>query len=347
PMPPPGGFTSRRDRRMAKGFSEARREWSGSGADVSRSPGGGIAVTPNASLKGAAAQVEALFSGRAQPLARQCGDDWRMTSVRRDVAVCHSLSCGRFDCALRGTGDEEGRAMGVQVVFIQDGDLEVRQWGRSTPLTAGDIFVCCGWLPVSLHAPERLQALIFDLPAWWAIDRFLDRFAVTPDLRVSRRYFASGVIQSLAQAVFDEEGANETGVQGTEMLAGLLKTALGAHVDDRQPMPRVAGRMGRIMQFIVQNIDKPGLSARDAAVSLKCSPRTVYQTCADEGTTFNAVMMDLRLLSAQHRLLRSQDQVAQVAYAVGFASLSHFSRLFKARFGTPPTAYRRTGAGLH
>ncbi|MNU29752.1 Transcriptional activator NphR [compost metagenome] len=328
---------------MAKAFSEDRREWSAYGA--ASTPSHGDEAAPAA--RSVNSQVEAVFSGRALPLVRQHGADWRMTSVKRDVAVCHSLACGRFDCALSGTGGGQDRPWGVRIVFVQDGGLEVRQWGRSTPLAAGDTFVCCGWLPVSLHAPDRLQALIFDLPAWWAIDRFLDRFAVTPDLRISRGYFASGVIQSLAQAVFDEEGTDESGAQGTEMLAGLLRTALGAHADDRSPMPRVAGRMGRIMQFIVQNIDKPGLSARDAAAGLKCSPRTVYQTCADEGTTFNAVMMELRLLNAQHRLLRSEDQVAQVAYAVGFASLSHFSRLFKARFGVPPTAYRRTRTSLH
>ncbi|WP_232463914.1 AraC family transcriptional regulator [Brevundimonas diminuta] len=277
--------------------------------------------------------------------AHRYGPDWRLSTVKRDVAVCHALSCGRFDCALRGEG--EGRQRGVQVVFLQKGELEVRQWGRSTPLSAGDIFVCCGWLPVSLHSPDRLQALIFDLPAWWAIDRFLDRFAVTPDLRISRSYFASGVITALAEAVLAEEGAGDAEAQGTEMLAGLLKTALSARAEDHAPMPRVAGRIGRIMQFIVRNIDRPGLSARNAAAGLKCSPRTIYQTCADEGTTFNAVMMELRLLNAQHRLLRSEGQVAQIAYAVGFASLSHFSRLFKARFGVPPTAFRRTRSRLH
>jgi AraC-like DNA-binding protein len=32
-------------------------------------------------------------------------------------------------------------------------------------------------------------------------------------------------------------------------------------------------------------------------------------------------------------LMRTNERVSEIAYGVGFASLSHFSRLFRARFG--------------
>lgn len=43
-------------------------------------------------------------------------------------------------------------------------------------------------------------------------------------------------------------------------------------------------------------------------------------------------------MSAQYQLIRSNERVSQVAYEVGFASLSHFSRLFRARFGVTAKA---------
>lgn len=286
-------------------------------------------------------QIEAVFTGRAPAPAGLSSEDWRIATVERDVARCHALSCGRFDCALRGDIGEEGRPAGVHVVFIKAGTLEVRQWGRVATLSPGDIFVSCSWLPLSLRAPDRLEALIFDLPAKWAIERFIDRTVITPDLRISRAYFASGAIHGLAQAVFESASGEDGGARGIEMLGGLLRTALKAHAAEAAPLPKVRGRMGRILRFMMRHIEQTGLSAQDAAKELKCSPRTIYKTCADEGASFSRVLLDLRLVAAQHRLLRTDEQIAQVAYSVGFASLSHFCRLFKARFGASPTYYRR------
>ena len=290
--------------------------------------------------------VAEIFSGKTGQASYQEGNGWQLKSVKRDIALCYALNCGPFECSLNGTAPAKDHTWGVRVVFVQNGVLNIQQWGRTTALSEGDIFVCCGWMPVSLNSDERLKALIIDVPAWWAIERFFDRRAATPDMHIRHEYFASPVIQSLAQRLFDDVGSLDSEAQGTEMLAGLLKTALSAKNAEPQALPRVEGRMGRIMQFIVMNIDKTGLSARDAAQSLKCSPRTIYQACANQGTSFNAITMELRLLSAQYHLIRGNDQVAQVAYSVGFSSLSHFCRLFKARFGTSPRTYRNRSQKL-
>ncbi|MGH7019737.1 MAG: helix-turn-helix domain-containing protein [Brevundimonas sp.] len=251
------------------------------------------------------------------------------------------MESGPFDLALSGVGPgAHERTLGVYILFLQKGEVELRQWGRVRALSAGDVFVCCGWLPLSLHVESGLEALVCKVPAWWAIPRFLDRSVMTPDLYVPHTYFASRTLTGLAETVHDLEDP-DSAAQGLQMLADLLRTALAACADEDRSMPRVAGRMGRILQFMIQHIDQPGLSAQDAAAALKCSPRTIYKTCADEGTTFNNMLMEVRLLTAQHHLLRRGDRVSQIAYAVGFSSLSHFSRQFRARFGMPANTYRR------
>lgn len=59
-----------------------------------------------------------------------------------------------------------------------------------------------------------------------------------------------------------------------------------------------------------------------------------------------AFLRDVRLrLGAQ--LLRQQDlSIGQVAHRVGFASRSHFSQVFTARFGITPAAYRSSPNGV-
>ena len=49
----------------------------------------------------------------------------------------------------------------------------------------------------------------------------------------------------------------------------------------------------------------------------------------------------VRLQEAQKRLLTTDDNISEVAYAVGFSDPNHFSRVFKKEFDCSPSAYRK------
>ncbi|MEM9721712.1 MAG: ATP-binding protein [Bacteroidota bacterium] len=49
----------------------------------------------------------------------------------------------------------------------------------------------------------------------------------------------------------------------------------------------------------------------------------------------------VRLQAAQKRLLTSDENISEVAYAVGFTDPNHFSRVFKKEFGCTPSEYRK------
>jgi len=195
---------------------------------------------------------------------------------------------------------------------------------------------------MTLEGSDNLDALIIALPAVWAMQRFLDGFLILPDLYVSKDYFAAPIIADLARILFDPTTDDDAvASQGLTMIADLMRTALAACVDAEKSQPRWQGRMGAILEFIIRNLDTPGLSAQDAATSLKCSVRTIYKSCAAYGTSFNAFLNEIRLVTAQYQLMRTNDQVSQIAYGVGFSSLSHFSHLFRARFGVAAKTMRQ------
>jgi AraC-like DNA-binding protein len=278
-------------------------------------------------------QIAALFA--ADPVRGwQSGDGWRVDSVRRDVAIIHHLTSNAFACSLDGATEFDGRGFSAHFIFVRSGELSVGQCGHRRTLSGGDIFVCCAWQPLTLDASDRLDALVITVPGWWALQRIMDQFQILPHLYVGKTYFAAPIISDLAQRLFDLNDATDAEAsQGLVMIADLMRTALAARVEADKVLPRAQGRMGEILWFVARNVEKRGLSAQDAAASLKCSVRTIYKACAAYKTSFSAVVTETRLVTAQYQLMRTNERVSEIAYGVGFASLSHFSRLFRARFG--------------
>lgn len=285
-------------------------------------------------------QITSIFT--ADPVrGLRGGDGWTLESVQRDIATIHRLASGAFCCTLDGAIGRDGRGFRAHIIFVRSGELTVGQWGHRRTLSAGDIFVACAWLPITLEGSDDLDTLVIALPGWWAMQRFMDQFQILPDLYVSKTYFAAPIIADLTRALFGLTDGDDTAAsQGLDMIADLMRTALAACADTDKIMPRAQGRMGAILWFIARNLDKPGLSAQDAATSLKCSVRTIYKTCAAHGA-FSRLLTETRLVAAQYRIMRTDERVSQIAYGVGFSSLSHFSRLFRARFGVPAKTMRR------
>lgn len=60
------------------------------------------------------------------------------------------------------------------------------------------------------------------------------------------------------------------------------------------------------------------------------------------GTSFTSYLNEYRLTMASRMLLSSDCSVLTVAENVGFENLSYFNRLFKKRFGTTPSNYRKS-----
>jgi AraC-like DNA-binding protein len=58
------------------------------------------------------------------------------------------------------------------------------------------------------------------------------------------------------------------------------------------------------------------------------------------GLTFTEYLSKVRVLKAQTLLENPHARVAEVAFAAGFQSLTHFNRIFRKLTGHSPTAYR-------
>ena len=65
------------------------------------------------------------------------------------------------------------------------------------------------------------------------------------------------------------------------------------------------------------------------------------------GLTFTDYLGRVRVEKAKHLLLNPHLRISEIAYDVGFQSLTHFNRVFRQVVGQSPTAYRESKSARH
>ncbi len=92
---------------------------------------------------------------------------------------------------------------------------------------------------------------------------------------------------------------------------------------------------------LCQLLDRdPAVGMEDAAAALGLTGRTLQRRLAGEHTTFVAEARKAKVRVAKQRLATTDDKVADIARAVGSASVQHFTELFREETGITPAAWR-------
>jgi AraC family transcriptional activator of tynA and feaB len=102
---------------------------------------------------------------------------------------------------------------------------------------------------------------------------------------------------------------------------------------------RAKSKVDRARQAIEGQLANPDLSPEDIGRAIGLSRRSLYRLFHQLGQTPMGYVHQLRLEEAARRFRdkRTEDRsVTSVSYAVGFADPTHFSRLFRARYGMSP-----------
>ncbi len=98
----------------------------------------------------------------------------------------------------------------------------------------------------------------------------------------------------------------------------------------------------QIKVFIENHATKP-ITLQDAAASAGLGISRASQLFRE---TFQQSIMDyaieVRLSRAQERMLFSGESLQEIAELSGFANYTHFSRLFRSRFGISPNEYKKS-----
>jgi DNA-binding response OmpR family regulator len=102
----------------------------------------------------------------------------------------------------------------------------------------------------------------------------------------------------------------------------------------------------RLRALVVARLTDDTLSPEALAAAAGLSYHQLYRGLRDElHTTPSRFVRGVRVECAAELLRQGAGSVTEVAYAVGFASLSYFSRAFQERFGVAPSTFRHQAGG--
>lgn len=217
------------------------------------------------------------------------------------------------------------------------GELVVDQYDRTSRLTPGNVLILDSLAGCSIAVEDRCSAITIELNRS-AFARF---GGVSRDI-CARKLDVSGCAGGIYSSILDSVVANmdvATPEDG-ELIADLLVSLIGrvAHEDGGDKgSQRHAATLRQMRDWVRSNVNDPAMSPERLAKQFGLSRRGVYRQFASLGTTPSKWLWEIRLECADERLRQLQGSVSEIAYSVGFNDSSHFSRLYKRRYGRPPT----------
>jgi AraC-like DNA-binding protein len=99
--------------------------------------------------------------------------------------------------------------------------------------------------------------------------------------------------------------------------------------------------LAKARQAILESLPSGAPSKPQIAKRLGTSPRSLQRLLANEGTSFSELLADARLTLAKSYLEEGKLPVTEVAFVLGFADTSAFSRAFRRWTGVAPSDWAR------
>ena len=238
---------------------------------------------------------------------------------------------GEFVVVLMTRGGRESVSQGDAEAELQPGDAVV--WDSTKPARF------CVWEPLSKRSLLIPRAALEEVNgrAWSPAGVTLDGEAPATRLLVSYLDALSAALPALGSSAV-AAARNAT----LELLMGALRRD-GDVPSSSVAQPALRAAMDR---YIERHLLDGAVTPNAIAVAHGVSVRTVNRIFNATGQTVGEVIRVRRLARAREDLTDSDLPLSTIAHRWGFSDPSHFTRSFKAHYGTSPREYRcaaRTG----
>lgn len=231
----------------------------------------------------------------------------------------------------------------IKVLFQTCGTSIFEQDGRRLVIGPGDCLVYDVSRPHVITSPALTKHHVVIIPRQLLEQRGVPLGRLHAQ-QVSAREGVGRLAHDFVVSAFNEAPALSPGceLQVAEALLDLVLLPFFSEASFKR-----SGRealTSRIKALIRENLSDPELSIEQLSAALDCTKRYLHMSFADEGTTITGYIWQKRLEKCLEELEfgpRSGKTLTDIAFSWGFSSSSHFTHLFKKRYGLPPSAVQR------
>ncbi|MGP5070959.1 AraC-like ligand-binding domain-containing protein [Arthrobacter rhombi] len=249
--------------------------------------------------------------------------------VRRTPALINPADPGYYKVSLQMSGHG---------ILIQD--------GREAVLSPGDLAIYDTQRPYTLSFHEDFSTLVLMFPKQLIGLDDADMSMLTARRLGSSDAVGRAVVPCIARiGDLVPEVGDGLGYLLARNAVDLLGTVLAAEV---QVGPRAANaervlQLNRIKHHVESHLSDPALTPGSIAAAHYISPRTLHKLFEPTGTTVSAWIRERRLDRSRRELLDpllAHLPVGVIGARNGLPDAAHFSRCFRAAYGSAPSAIR-------
>ena len=240
-----------------------------------------------------------------------------------------------------------------QAMFFLHAQLEGRsvnrQDGREARLEPGDFALFDNKRPYQMNFDEPTSVLVVGIP-----DRPMRRHLAHPEsvaaLPMRRGDPLVGLFTDFLQRLWALLGSDapvtNQGVGNAllSLIGGAYASVPHAHADTAS-LPEC--RRLRIVRYVEDHLGDADLGPVKVAAAFRTTPRNLHMLFSRGGETLCRYILRRRVEECE-RVLADHAQLARtisdVAFDLGFSSLTHFGKVFHDQFGMSPTEYRNRHA---
>ena len=298
-------------------------------------------------------QRQAMWADQVRAFAGPCAIEFGDTAFagRIDVGHLAGFACARLRqnarSVQRSRQDLAHTAPDFYYLILQlSGSATATQNDQSCQLRAGELTLIDASQPCGQHFGASSEQLTVHLPRA-AVEAWAERGRLRVGTAV--RGAPAAVLGSLLRPVFGEQDAFNA-VQRHAIAEALLKLVAASWQGEPSDAPEtLRGLAGAPLLRVIQghiagNLASPELSPLAVAAVHGVSVRHVHRLFSAAGTSFGEWLRNCRLERCAADLrdrAHSQRSITDIAFAWGFNESAHFSRAFKAAYGSSPRQYRQ------
>ncbi|GJI86859.1 AraC-like ligand-binding domain-containing protein [Duganella hordei] len=230
------------------------------------------------------------------------------------------------------------------VAFQTSGQGMFEQDGRVAVVGPGDFVLCGSSRPYELNFYDDFRQTVLVLPASQMRTHLPDADALTA-IAVGAGHGSGQLIDSVVRTL----GAAETFGPAAGAMADAVLNIIVAGLRTL-PAARASGpsdltrfHIDRARQHAMAQLHDPALNAAAIAHAVGLSTAHLHRLFQREPQSLMQWVWTERLEVCKHNLSAPAMQgrsVSSIAFAAGFNSAPHFSRLFRQRYGLSPSAWR-------